>query len=133
MILGVGTDLVEVVRCAQVLRRHPQRFVERILTPQEQAGFRAATHPERHLAKRFAAKEAAAKALGTGIAAGVGWHDLWIAADERGRPQLGLSAAVCARFAPGRQLLTHLSISDERDYALAFVVLELGAVPASQA
>ncbi len=133
MIFGIGADLVEIARVAQVLRRHPARFMARILTPAEREQFHAATHPERFLAKRFAAKEAAAKALGTGIANGVGWQDLSVASGPDGRPVLHLPAGIRERFARGGALQAHLSISDERDYALAFVVLETGAVPASQA
>ncbi len=133
MILGIGTDLVEVARCRRVLERHPRRFVARILTPSEQALFRQSARPERYLAKRFAAKEAAAKALGTGFAAGVGWQDLWVESDPAGRPCLRLHPALAARFAAGQPLRAHLSITDERDYVLAFVVIERDGPPPSQA
>lgn len=133
MILGIGTDLVEVARIGQALRRHPRRFVQRILTPEESRLFEQSNQPERYLAKRFAVKEAAAKALGTGIADGVGWQDLWVVSDAQGRPELHLGKPLLTRFAKDRNLLTHLSISDERDYAMAFVVLEVTGMPASQA
>lgn len=133
MILGIGTDLVAVARVAAVLKRHPQRFVRRVLADSERAAFDASHDPARHLAKRFAAKEAAAKALGTGIGSGVGWHDLQISHDPLGCPQLVVSAAACQRVLSGREIRTQLSVSDEADYALAFVIIETAVGDPSQA
>ncbi len=132
MILGIGTDIVAVARIADVLAAHPERFVARILAPAERAAFVASPHPARHLAKRFAAKEATGKALGTGIGAGVSWHDIQIRSDASGRPQLDLGGPAAARLAAPAGIAAHLSLSDENDYAVAFVVLESVADRASQ-
>ncbi|RLK50317.1 holo-[acyl-carrier protein] synthase [Alkalispirillum mobile] len=124
MIIGVGTDLVEIGRMERMLARHGERALDRLLHPSErqecpQAPDRAA----RFLARRFAAKEAAAKALGTGIAGGIRFTDLQVDHDDKGRPLLQLHGEARNR---ARQLgvsAYHLSISDEQTHALAFVVL----------
>lgn len=123
-IVGIGNDLVEVARIEQVLIRNPERFAARVLTKSELAQFHQHKQPARFLAKRFAAKEAAAKAIGTGIAAGVTFHDFEISNDAAGRPLLTLHG-VAKDFAAERKV-SHcwLSLSDERHYALATVVLE---------
>ncbi len=122
MIIGIGTDLVLVSRIEEVLARQGERFARRILTPDELERYRAHGQPARYLAKRFAAKEAILKALGTGLAGGMSWQDMQIDNDALGAPGVVLSGAALARLQErggGRMLL---SLSDEREQALAFVV-----------
>lgn len=126
MIHGVGTDIVEVARIDTALRRHGDRFACRVLAEAEFAEFQRSAQPAHFLAKRFAAKEAGAKALGTGFADGVSLKDLQVGKDERGRPVLamhGRAAELCAQFGVTR---IHLSLADERQHAIAFVTLECG-------
>jgi holo-[acyl-carrier protein] synthase len=124
MIIGIGTDIVLVERIAASLQRGGDRFARRILTETEFADFSARQQPAAFLAKRFAVKEAAAKALGTGIGRGISFQDFEVSHDAMGRPLLHLSGGAAARL----QLLggnsAHLSLADEKDCALAFVVLE---------
>ncbi|MBP0048383.1 holo-ACP synthase [Marinobacterium sp. AK62] len=123
MIIGIGTDLLEIARVEAALTRTP-RLSERILTPKEWQAFATATQPARFLAKRFAAKEAAAKALGTGIGRGVSWQHMEVGHDDSGRPLMTLSGgALEVATALGVQQL-HLSYSDEREYVSAFVIAE---------
>ncbi len=123
MILGIGTDLVRVARLQSLLERHGSRLLQRLLHPEEQAQV-PPLRPEGFIARRFAAKEALAKALGCGVGADMGLNEVWVTHDARGRPGFALSGAA-ARTAErlGVQHI-HLSISDEHDYAQAFVVLE---------
>lgn len=131
MILGVGADLVDVERLRAVLDRHGARFLARVFTATEQAGAATKADPAAFLAKRFAAKEAAAKALGTGIASGVSLTDIGVVDLGAGRPGLVFTGGAAARLAalapPGHRGAAHLSLSDEPPHALAFVVLS--AVP----
>lgn len=124
MIVGIGTDIVEIKRVRDSLARGGERFAQRILTPSEFSVFSTHHHPEVFLAKRFAAKEAAAKALGTGIGRGVSFQHIEIIHDEMGRPLLQLCDGALARLAVLGGRHTHISISDEQLYATAFVVLE---------
>ncbi|GGY06330.1 holo-ACP synthase [Paludibacterium paludis] len=124
MILGIGNDLVEIARMNALVTRWGEKAGRRLLAPVEEADFRAAADPARFLAKRFAVKEAFAKAMGTGLRDPVLCTRIGVVHDTMGKPQLWLSAEV-ARFAAERGVLRHhVSISDERLYALAFVVLE---------
>jgi holo-[acyl-carrier protein] synthase len=123
-VVGLGTDIVEVARIEAALGRTGERFAERILTDSEMLRFQQTSHPERFLAKRFAAKEAAAKALGTGIAAGVSFHDIEISNNAAGKPELKFSGAA-RRLADQLEVCQlFLSISDERQCAVATVILE---------
>ncbi len=124
MIYGIGTDIVATSRIAAVWERHGEAFARRILAPQEWAGFAEASQPARFLAKRFAAKEAFAKALGTGIRAPASWHNIRVTHDALGKPMLdfGLELAAFMDFHAIRS--HHLSISDEKEMAAAFVILE---------
>lgn len=123
-IVGLGTDISEIERIDKASSRNGDAFAQRILTQNEFLQYQALKQKVRFLAKRFAAKEAAAKALGTGIACGVSFHDFEITNDELGKPELHLSnqAAVIANTINVRSI--HLSISDERHYAIATVILE---------
>ncbi|MBW8189582.1 holo-ACP synthase [Neiella marina] len=123
-IVGIGNDLVEIARIEQVLARTPERFAARILTASELSQFQQHKQPARFLAKRFAAKEAAAKAIGTGIAAGVTFQDFEVTNDAAGRPLLSLSGQAKTLANQRGVSACWLSLSDERHYALATVVLE---------
>lgn len=123
-VVGIGTDLVIIKRIEEVLSRHGERFVERVLHENELGRFLDTQHQARYLAKRFAAKEAVSKALGTGIAEGVNLNDIEIANDERGKPHVILHGGAYERLQTMGAKHCHLSISDERDHALAFAVLE---------
>jgi holo-[acyl-carrier protein] synthase len=123
MIAGIGTDLVEVARMASALERFGERFGTRILGPQELVDWARSGHSPRFLAKRFAAKEAAAKALGTGFQKGVRWAEIQVLHDDLGCPRLDFTGGAAARAAQLGVHSSQISISDERQYALAFVVL----------
>jgi holo-[acyl-carrier protein] synthase len=125
VIYGIGTDIVRIQRIDKNLQRYGDRFASRILSDDEFEGFQASARKAHFLAKRFAAKEAAAKALGTGFRGGLSLRDISVTHDELGKPMLDFSPK-------GREQLkarsiggTHLSISDEHDYALAFVTFEV--------
>ncbi|WP_025672790.1 holo-ACP synthase [Salinivibrio socompensis] len=124
-IVGIGTDIVEIARVEKAFARQ-SRFADRILTESEQAQMATLQAPGRYLAKRFAAKEAAAKALGTGIANGVTFHDFTITNHASGQPALTLSGRA-AQLARERSV-EHcwLTLSDEKAYAVAYVILETG-------
>lgn len=121
--ISLGTDILEVARIEAVVARLQERFVRRILSPPEEAEYRASGQPVRLLARRFAAKEAIAKALGTGIGRGVSWQDIVITHDDFGAPGVELlgGALEVARRRGGNRVL--LSLSDEREYVVAFAAL----------
>lgn len=123
MIVGIGTDIITIARIEAVLARQGQRFAERILHPDELAVFTSHAQPARFLSKRFAVKEAASKALGTGIGQGVSWRDFWVEHNDLGAPRLhmcGEAKVVADRLGASR---FHLSLADEQDSVVAFVVL----------
>ncbi|EEY98940.1 holo-[acyl-carrier protein] synthase [Vibrio sp. RC586] len=124
MIVGLGTDIAEIERVEKALARSGENLARRILSDSEWEQYHSLKQQGRFLAKRFAAKEAASKALGTGIAQGVTFHDFTISHDEFGKPLLTLSGKA-AQLATQLQVANiHLSISDERHYAMATVILE---------
>lgn len=123
MIFGIGTDVVQIERVARVYERFGQRFAERLLMPEELALFVGHKRPARFLAMRFAAKEAIAKALGTGFAHGVWIRDMGFLPDRRGRPEVRFSARgreVADRLGAGAG---HVSLSDEAGLVFAVAVL----------
>lgn len=126
MILGIGTDLVEIDRLAQAYVRHGARLVQRILGEAERVAMPTVDSPGFHawLAKRFATKEAAVKALGSGFSGGVSLHDIQTVHNAQGAPQLIFSGVAQQRLNQMGVSRTHLSVSDERTHALAFVLLE---------
>jgi holo-[acyl-carrier protein] synthase len=125
MIFGIGTDIVSIQRLRADLERYGDRFAQRILVDEEMVEFRQAGQKAHFLAKRFAAKEAAAKALGTGFRDGVSLHDIAVGHDERGKPLLVFSERLAKRLVErGVADAGHLSLTDEQEYAVAFVVLE---------
>jgi len=123
MIHGIGTDIAAVERLRGLYQRHGDAALEKLLAPEEIPDFRRAPDPGRFLAKRFAAKEAFAKAYGTGLRGAVVLPNLSVVHDELGRPFFAYAAALAALMST-QGLRAHLSISDEKEYALAFVVLE---------
>lgn len=124
MILGIGTDLVDIARMRAALDRHGERFARRILSPAEWPDWQASGDPARLLAKRFAAKEAFAKAAGTGLRAPVTLSALAVTHDTLGRPGWAFSDELASWLQQRGIVHCHLSISDERSQCLAFVVLE---------
>ncbi|MBA6412533.1 holo-ACP synthase [Parahaliea sp. F7430] len=121
--IAVGTDILEIARIEAVVERLGDRFVARILTAEEQREYNNSQMPLRLLAKRFAAKEAIAKALGTGIGRGVSWQHMNIVHDDKGAPMVELSggALAAAEARGGSRVL--LSLADEQAYVVAFAVL----------
>jgi holo-[acyl-carrier protein] synthase len=123
MIHGIGTDIVAVERMGGLLARRTDRSLEKLLSPLERDDCLNSAEPSRFLAKRFAAKEALGKALGTGVRAPVLLPAISVVHDDLGKPGFQFAAELAA-WLEQRQLRAHLSISDERDYAVAFVVVE---------
>jgi holo-[acyl-carrier protein] synthase len=124
VIYGVGTDLIEIPRVERALVRFGARFAERILCEPELRRFRGHARPAAYLAKRFAAKEAFTKALGTGIRAPANWHGVWVSNLRSGKPQLEYSAALAALLERRGVRRSHLTLTDERGMASATVILE---------
>jgi holo-[acyl-carrier protein] synthase len=124
MIYGLGTDIVEIRRIEATLARFGERFVHRILTPAERPRFGRVRDPANHLAKRFAAKEAFAKAIGSGIRSPFRWHAVAIGRDTRGKPLLVPDEAMSAWLAAKGVCSSHVSLSDDAGMATATVVLE---------
>lgn len=123
-IYGIGTDIVEVRRMAAILARHGHRFARHILSPAELPEYEAAAFPERFLAKRFAAKEAFAKAVGTGLRHPLSLTRITVTHDALGKPGIGWDATL-ARWLHARGIgACHVSVSDEKELVAAFVVLE---------
>ena len=126
MILGIGTDIVSTARIEAACARHGASFAERILTEREMADYAQQPHPARFLAKRFAAKEAFAKATGYGLRHPVSLHNLGVGHDQFGKPVFEFSPELQARLREMGVVRHHLSISDEHEHAVAFVILEGG-------
>ena len=124
MIVGTGIDLVKVSRIEAVLERHGQRFVERILHSNELLTYQNHSHPLAYFAKRYAAKEALAKALGTGIAKGVNFNEIETQQNELGRPHLILHGTTLDKADELGVKNLFITLSDEQDYAIANVILE---------
>ncbi len=124
MILGIGNDLADVRRFEAALKRSGERLAQRILAAEELNGFQASHRPSVYLAKRFAVKEAVAKALGTGFREGVSWREIILRNTELGQPFVVLEGHAHQRMASlgGRAL--HVSLSDEQHLISAFAVLE---------
>jgi holo-[acyl-carrier protein] synthase len=123
MIHGIGTDIVRVDRMRASLERHGERFAVRILAGSEQSAFASSRDPARFLAKRFAAKEAFGKALGTGVAVPATLHAVAVDHDELGKPLYRFDEPLTA-FLDQRGLSAHLSLTDENDYVVAFALIE---------
>jgi holo-[acyl-carrier protein] synthase len=124
MIFGIGTDIVEVSRIKEALDRYGEAFARRILTDTELTEFQQSHTQARFLAKRFAAKEAFAKALGTGVRAPATMQNIGVSHDALGKPVLVLAPVLQALVEEKQISRQHVSISDEKALAVAFVVLE---------
>jgi len=124
MIFGIGTDIVEVARIESSLKQFGDVFDDRILARSELVSFHESHIKARFLAKRFAAKEAFSKALGTGLRAPVTFQNIAVSHDALGKPVFILAAELQTFVATKNILKMHLSISDEKNLATAFVVLE---------
>ena len=134
MILGIGSDISDVRRIAKVIERHGDRFIDRIFTPHERARAERRRNRVETYAKRFAAKEACAKALGTGLRAGIAWRDMGVVNLPSGKPTLCLTGGAAARLTaltpPGHRVFIHVTLTDEYPLAQAQVIIE--AVAAAQ-
>jgi holo-[acyl-carrier protein] synthase len=126
VIFGVGTDVVEIGRIEKALARWGERFANRILVDPELKRFASHRLPANYLAKRFAAKEAFTKALGTGIHAPANWHGVWVKNLPSGKPVLEFSNALRTFMDEKGVTGTHVSLSDEKGVAFATVILECG-------
>ena len=124
MIVGVGTDLIEVNRIQSALSRWGERFARKILVDHEFERFARHRKPAHYLAKRFAAKEAFSKAMGTGIHHPVNWQNVGVANLPSGKPVLRFSPPLTELLAQRRIVAVHVSLTDERDMAAATVILE---------
>jgi holo-[acyl-carrier protein] synthase len=135
MILGLGSDITDVRRIARVIERHGERFLSRIFTDIERARAERRKNRAETYAKRFAAKEACAKALGTGLRGGVWWRDMGVVNLPSGRPTMKLTGGAQRRLQAltpqGFEPRIDITISDEGPMAVAFVVIS--AVPAASA
>jgi holo-[acyl-carrier protein] synthase len=131
MIIGLGSDLIDIRRIEKTLERHGERFIERIFTPVERAAAERRVTKAATYAKRFAAKEACAKALGTGLRAGVFWRDMGVVNLPGGRPTLELTGGAAARLLAitpaGFAARIDLTLTD--DYPLASAVVIISAIP----
>ena len=123
MIAGVGTDIAAVARMARLFERYGERVAEKLLSPLEYEDFSKTSNVPRFLAKRFSAKEALGKALGIGVSPPATLTAIAITHDALGKPLFAYSEAL-ERYMTERGLKAHLSISDEKEFAVAFVVLE---------
>jgi holo-[acyl-carrier protein] synthase len=134
MIIGLDSDLIDIRRIERTLERHGGRFTARIFTEIERTKSDRRLERAASYAKRFAAKEACAKALGTGMARGVFWRDMGVVNLPGGKPTMQLTNGAAARLAEltpaGHRAVVHLTITDDHPLAQAFVVIE--ALPAEQ-
>ena len=124
MILGIGTDICDIRRIEQSIDRYGQRFLDKTFTPEEQSYCQSKARPAMSFAKRFAAKEAILKSLGTGMADGIQWKDMEVLNQERGQPEITLQGngkAVAESLNLNR---IHISITHGRNYAVAHAIAE---------
>jgi holo-[acyl-carrier protein] synthase len=128
MILGIGTDLANIERIAGTLDRFGDRFRHRVFTPTELAKAARRRDEAGTLAKRWAAKEACSKALGTGLAMGISWRDMAVSNLRSGQPVMELTGWAADRLAamtpPGHHAIVHVTLTDDYPWAQAFVVIE---------
>lgn len=128
MIIGIGSDLIDIRRVEKTLEKYGERFTQRVFTPIEQAKSDARRQRAASYAKRFAAKEACAKALGTGIAQGVFWRDMGVINLPSGKPTMALTGGAQTQLQKliptGKRAAIHLTITDDFPLAQAFVIIE---------
>ena len=129
MIVGIGSDLIDIRRVEKTLERHAERFIARVFTEIEKEKSERRRERAASYAKRFAAKEACAKALGTGISRGVFWRDMGVVNLPGGKPTMRLTGGAAVRLAAivpaGHEAFIHLTITDDYPLAQAFVVIEV--------
>ncbi len=134
MIIGIGSDLIDIRRIEATLERFGPRFVERIFTPLEREKSERRANRAESYARRFAAKEACAKALGTGLRRGVFWRDMGVVNLPGGRPTLQLTGGALARLnallPPGTEARIDVSLTDEPPLAQAVVIISASPVAA---
>ena len=123
-IIGTGVDIVETARIADLLGNHPERFLERCFTKGEQEDSKSNKRSHEHLAARFAAKEAALKALGTGWARGIGWTDIEVVKEPSGKPYLNITGRALEIANEMGISVWHLSLSHISTHAIASVIAE---------
>ena len=127
MIIGIGNDITDIRRIEKIIERHGERFLSRIFTDVERARAERRAKSVETYAKRFAAKEACSKALGTGMRGGVWWRDMGVVNLPSGRPTMKLTGGAAVRLAklvpPGYEADIHVSITDEYPLAQAFVII----------
>ena len=123
MIFGIGTDIVRIARMQQNLQRFGERFARRILTEQELLDYQSQRKQAHFLARRFAAKEATAKAMGLGFSNGLGLRQIGVTHDTNGKPHLEFSGFASQFLASHRITECYVSLADEEDHAVAFVAL----------
>ena len=128
MIIGIGSDLIDIRRIEKTLERHGERFRARVFTEVEQAKSERRKERAASYAKRFAAKEACSKALGTGLSRGVFWRDMGVVNLPGGKPTMELTGGAADRLAqmmPAKhRAMVHLTITDDYPLAQAFVIIE---------
>ena len=128
MILGIGSDLANIDRIAATLARFGDRFRNRVFTSVEQAKAEARADTAGTYAKRWAAKEACSKALGTGLRMGISWRDMAVGNLETGQPVMRLTGWAATRLAdmtpPGHEAIVHVTLTDDHPWAQAFVIIE---------
>jgi len=124
MIFGIGTDIVKVQRMSDSLTKHGNRFAQRILSDVEFEEFSSQHNQGAFLAKRFAAKEAAVKALGTGFRDGISMTHISVGHDDMGKPVLNFTHVAKKILQEKYITASHISIADEKDFAVAYVILE---------
>jgi holo-[acyl-carrier protein] synthase len=128
MILGLGSDLIDIRRVEKTLERHGSRFTERVFTEIERVKSDRRAQRAASYAKRFAAKEACAKALGTGLNHGVFWRDMGVVNLPSGKPTMALTGGAAEQLAkmmpPNHHAAIHLTITDDYPLAQAFVIIE---------
>ncbi|GHC69011.1 holo-ACP synthase [Limoniibacter endophyticus] len=128
MIIGMGSDLIDIRRIEKTLEKHGERFIERVFTDIERRKSEGRKQRAASYAKRFAAKEACAKALGTGLAQGVFWRDMGVVNKPSGKPTMSLTNGAERRLhallRPGQRAVIHLTITDDYPLAQAFVIIE---------
>lgn len=136
MIVGIGSDLIDIRRIEKTLERHGERFIARIFTDIERRKSEARRERAASYAKRFAAKEACAKALGTGLSRGVFWRDMGVVNLPGGKPTMALTGGAARRLdqlvPPGMGAVVHLTITDDYPLAQAFVIIEAVGQAATQ-
>ncbi|MCD6288734.1 MAG: holo-ACP synthase [Candidatus Hydrogenedentes bacterium] len=126
MIVGTGIDVIEISRIKRTVERFSDRFITRIFSRAEREYCMAKRLPEVHLAARFAAKEAASKALGTGLSGGVLWRDIEVGVEPSGKPYLVFHNAAAMKLADIGGSRVHISLSDTDGLAVASVIIESG-------